>query len=71
VAPVSAITHIAPVKSIEPWKDSGKYVINFAEPAREFGPIRLLKKGRVKTFQNIRYTTRSKLERAKSLDNVW
>jgi hypothetical protein len=26
-APVSAITHIAPVKSIEPWKDTGKYVL--------------------------------------------
>ena len=34
VAPISAITHIAPVKSIEPWKDSGKLVVNFAEPAR-------------------------------------
>jgi hypothetical protein len=33
VAPESAITHLASVKSIEPWKDTGKWVINFAEPA--------------------------------------
>lgn len=32
-APKSAITHIAPVKSSEPWKDSGKFVVNFAAPA--------------------------------------
>jgi hypothetical protein len=41
VAPVSAITHIAPVKSIEPWKDTAKFVVNFAEPAREIGPIEI------------------------------
>jgi hypothetical protein len=29
VAPVSAITHIAPVRSIEPWKDTGKVVLTF------------------------------------------
>ena len=71
VAPISAITHIAPVKSIEPWKDSGKYVVNFAEPAREIEPICLVKKGRVKALQNLRYTTRRKLEKAKTLDEVW
>lgn len=43
VAPVSAITHIAPVASIEPWKDTGKFVVNFTQPAREIGPIPLIK----------------------------
>lgn len=72
VAPESAITHIAPVKSIEPWKDTGKLVINFAEPAKSISPpIPMLQKGRVKTFQNLRYTTKSRLERAKSLDEIW
>lgn len=71
VAPVSAITHIAPVKSIEPWKETGKFVINFAEPANESKPICMLKKGRVKNFQGLRYTTRAKLESAKSLDDLW
>lgn len=71
VAPVSAITHVAPVKSIEPWKDTGKVVVNFSEPAREIEPIRLVKGGRVRALQNLRYTTHRKLEAAKNLDDVW
>ncbi len=71
VAPVSAITHIAPVKSVEPWKDGGKFVVNFAEPAREIGPIQLAKGGRGKALQNLRYTTRARLEAAKTLDEIW
>jgi hypothetical protein len=71
VAPVSAITHVAPVSSIEPWKDGGKFVVNFTEPAKEIGPIPLVKGGRVKALQNLRYTTREKLESAKTLDDVW
>ena len=71
VSPISAITHIAPVKSIEPWKDTKKFVVNFSEPARAIEPIRLVKSGRVKALQNLRYTTHSKLENAKTLDDVW
>jgi hypothetical protein len=71
VAPVSAITHIAPVRSIEPWKDSAKFVVNFSEPAREIGPILLVKGGRVKALQNLRYTTREKLIGAKTLEDIW
>jgi hypothetical protein len=70
-APVSAITHIAPVKSIEPWKDTAKYVLNFAEPAKEIGPIPMAKPGRVATFQSLRYTNRKALESAKTLDDLW
>jgi hypothetical protein len=71
VAPISAITHVAPVSSIEPWEDGGKFVVNFAESAKEIGPIALVKGGRVKALQNLRYTTRQKLESAKTLDDVW
>jgi hypothetical protein len=71
VAPVSAITHVAPIRSIEPWKDSGKYVVNFAEPAKPIGPILLVKGGRVKQLQGLRYTTRANLDGAKTLDDVW
>ena len=71
VAPTSAITHIAPVKSIEPWKDSNKFVLNFSEPAKPIGPIPMVKGGRVQTFQGMRYTTKSRLEAAKTLDDLW
>jgi hypothetical protein len=71
VAPISAITHIAPVRSIEPWKDSNKFVVNFSEPARELVPIPLVKGGRVKGLQNLRYTTSERLLAAKTLDDLW
>jgi len=71
VAPLSAITHLAPVKSIEPWKDTKKFVVNFSEPAREISAIPLVKGGRVKALQNLRYTTREKLISAKTLEDLW
>ena len=39
VAPVSAVTHIAEVQEIRPWKDTSKYVVIFKEPAQEIGPL--------------------------------
>jgi hypothetical protein len=71
VAPISAVTHIAPVKSIEPWKDSEKYVVNFSEPAKEIGPIPLMKGGTVKPLYGPRYASRAALEKASSLDDIW
>ena len=56
VAPVSAITHIAKVKSIEQWKESNKYILRFTEPAKKVEPIKLVAKGVVKALQNSRYT---------------
>ena len=38
VAPISAVTHIAEVQEIRPWKDTGKYVVILKEPAQEIGP---------------------------------
>lgn len=71
VAPISAITHIAPVGAIEPWGDSGKYIVKFSEPAQEITHIPILKGGRVKPLYNLRYTTYERLKQAKSLDEVW
>jgi hypothetical protein len=71
VAPVSAITHWAPVKSIEPWQDTGKFVVNFAKPAKEISPIPLVPKSRVKALQNTRYTSFDRLQKAKTLDDVF
>jgi len=62
VAPVSAITHIAAVQSIEPWESSpGKYVLNFAEPLEPIEPIRLVPHGKVKAPQSLRYTAHNRL----------
>ncbi len=70
-APISAITHYAPIRSIEPWKNTGKMVINFAEPARELGPLKLAKNGRVAHLQGLRYTNFDKLQKASSLDDAF
>jgi hypothetical protein len=71
VAPESAITHIAPVASIEQWPDSNKYVVNFAEPARPIGPIPLLNGGNVRAPQGPRYTSYARLQEAKNLDEAF
>lgn len=71
VQPISAITHMAPVRSVEPWRDTGKFVVRFSEPAKEINPVPLVKGGRVKAPQNIRYTTREKLLAAKTLEDLW
>ncbi len=73
VAPVSAITHIAPVKNIELWKDGPKYVLNFAEPAESIGPIKLVPKpnGIVKAPQAPRYASYDRLIKAKTLDEAF
>ncbi len=70
-APVSAITHVAPVASIEQWKDTSKYVVNFTQPATEIEPIRLVHKGRGKAPQASRYTTKERLDKATDLDEVF
>ena len=59
------------VKNIEPWEDSGKYVVNFAEPAKEIDPVPLVPKSRVKALQNARYTSFDRLQKAKNLDEVF
>lgn len=71
MAPVQAITHLARVKSIEPWKDSGKFVLNLEERAQPVGPIPLVKVGRVKAPQSIRYTTHERLLKPKNLDELF
>ena len=71
VAPESSITHMAPVSSIEQWKDTNKYVVNFAKAATEIGPIRLVPKSNVKAPQAPRYTSKERLEAARNLDEAF
>ncbi len=70
VAPISAITHLAEVKSIEQWKDTNKYILHFTEPAEKIKKVPLgMSKG--KAPQSPRYSSREKILKAKSLDNVF
>jgi hypothetical protein len=71
VAPQSAITYVASVSSIEPWMDSGKYVVNFTESAKKIQPVKLVKGGRVRAPQAPRYTSYKRLLNAKNLDELW
>jgi hypothetical protein len=71
VAPISAITHVAPVNRIIPWKDTAKYCLEFAEPAHEIKHIELGEAGRGIAPQAPRYTSMKKLEKAKVLSDVF
>lgn len=72
-APISAITHVAEVSSIEKWKDTNKYVLNFKHPAEKIGPIKLSKDkdGRGIAPQGPRYTSYERLTTAKTLADVF
>jgi len=67
--PVSAITHVAPVARIEPYGDNGKYQLIFSEPAKKIEPIPLGKTSSG-AMQGPRYTTRAKLQAAKSVSDL-
>jgi hypothetical protein len=71
IAPISAITYFAPVKAIEPYRDTSKYVLYFAEPAKPIGPLPLVKNGLVRAPQAPRYTTYERLLKAKTMDDVF
>lgn len=65
-SPISAVTHYAPIKLIEPFGNEGKYKIIFSEKATEIEKIPLgnAPKG---TMQGPRYTSLSKLKAAKTV----
>jgi hypothetical protein len=71
VAPTSAITHVARVANIKQWKDTGKYVVNFAEPAEKLKAIKFVPKSSVKAPQAPRYTSLERLKSAKNLDGAF
>ena len=85
IAPVSAVTHFAPVKRIERYFGVSatalfggkgqqvrgeKYKLIFSEPAREIGPIPK-RREETKYPQRPLYTTMKKLKTAKTLADLW
>jgi hypothetical protein len=69
-SPISAVTHYAPIKHIEPYGDAGKYMLVFSAPAEEVGPI-LKADAASGTMQGPRYTTFTKLKAAKKLTDLF
>jgi hypothetical protein len=63
-APISAVTHVARVKLIEPYGDGGKFRLVFAEPANALRPIPLADTPAA-AVQGPRYTNFAKLSTAK------
>ncbi len=72
-SPESAITHIAPIKEIVPYKDTGKCQVNFSEPAKPIGPIKNEKdsQGRLAGFQGPRFAVYAELIKAKNLQEAF
>ena len=68
--PVSAITHYAPVKQIEPYGDEGRYRIVFTEPAKPIEPIPF-SDAAPGSMQGPRYTSYRKLISAKKLSDLF
>jgi len=69
-APISEVTHIAEVKSIEPYGDGGKYRLNFVSPAKLISPIKF-GKAKQGILQSSRYTSYKKLMSAKELMDLF
>lgn len=69
-APVSAVTHYAPVDRIEPIEGGRKYRLLFSEPAKKLGPIPFgnAKQG---SMQGPRYTTLERLLAAGSVAELF
>lgn len=71
-APIKAITHIAPVGSIEAWHNTGKYVARFSESAEQLPrQLKLKAKGRGTGLRNVRYTSHDKLMTANDFGSAF
>ena len=68
--PKSAITHVAPVKHIEPYGQEGKFRVVFSEPARSIGPIPWADAPQG-SMQAPRYCAYSRLVTAKKLTDIF
>lgn len=69
--PVSAVTHWAPVESIEPYGEEGKYRLVFAEPARNLERPIPFGDAPIGLMQGPRYTNSERLKTATKLSELF
>lgn len=68
--PVAAVRHVAEIDRIEPYKDSGKFIV-YLKNKKEIGPIELDKGKKGVAPQGPRFTTYEKLLKSKRLSELW
>lgn len=72
VAPVSAITHVAEIKEIMPYQNSGKYLVRFMSKANALDRPIKLKDGKIGAQpQSPRYTTYERINKSSKLQELW
>lgn len=69
-APISAITYLAEIKSIEQYKDTNNYILYFLNPAEKIKKVPL-GKSKGKAPQSPRYSSKNKILSAITLDSVF
>ncbi len=70
-APIGAVTHVAEIERIEPYKNSGKFIL-YLKNKQTVGPIKIDGGGkRGIAPQAPRFTTIAKLKQAKKLSDLW
>lgn len=68
--PIAAVMHYAEIERIEPYKDSGKYIV-YLKNKKTISSIELDKGKKGIAPQSSRYTTLSKLLKAKKISDLW
>lgn len=69
-SPVAAVQNVAEIERIEPYKDSGKFIV-YLKNKKKIRPITLDKGKKGVAPQSSRYTTYEKLRRAKKISELW
>jgi len=69
-SPIAHISHYAEIDRIEPYKDSGKYILHLKNK-KNIKPIKLGKGKKGEAPQAPRYTTLEKLIKSKSIYELW
>ena len=70
-APISAVTHYAPVERVEPYGEEGKYKLIFSEPAKTLEKPIPYGNAPSGYMQGIRYANFSKLRGAKTVRDIF